>query len=60
MNSVGTAYGNEVLFTTTMAVQLPTVITTTVSNITETTAFSGGNVTFDGGATVTARGVTRR
>ena len=57
MNSVGTAYGNEVLFTTTMAVQLPTVITTTVSNITETTAFSGGNVTFDGGATVTARGV---
>lgn len=36
---------------------LPTVITAGVYNITQTTATSGGNVTDDGGADVTARGV---
>jgi hypothetical protein len=35
----------------------PTVTTTAVSNIGKTTATSGGNVTYDGGASVTARGV---
>lgn len=35
----------------------PTVTTGAVSGITQTTATSGGNVTSDGGATVTARGV---
>ena len=35
----------------------PTVTTSTVSSITSTTATCGGNVTSDGGATVTARGV---
>lgn len=35
----------------------PTVQTTSVSNITDATATSGGNVTSDGGAAVTARGV---
>jgi len=35
----------------------PTVTTAGFSNITSTTADSGGNVTDDGGATVTARGV---
>ena len=35
----------------------PTVTTAEVSNITATTATCGGNVTSDGGATVTARGV---
>jgi uncharacterized protein (TIGR02145 family) len=35
----------------------PTVITTDISDVTQTTATSGGNVTSDGGATVTARGV---
>ena len=35
----------------------PIVTTTDVTNITETTAISGGNVTSDGGATVTSRGV---
>lgn len=39
------------------AVTAPTVITTAISAITETTATSGGNVTSDGGATVTDRGV---
>lgn len=37
----------------------PTVTTTSVTSVTATTASSGGNVTSDGGATVTARGVCR-
>ncbi|NLX74228.1 MAG: hypothetical protein GXY94_13180, partial [Bacteroidales bacterium] len=38
-------------------VALPALSTTEVADITETTATSGGKVTFDGGAAVTARGV---
>ncbi|MBU1945321.1 MAG: hypothetical protein KKE36_16790, partial [Actinobacteria bacterium] len=52
-NSVGTSYGADVEFNT----NTPTVTTTAVSNITSTTADSGGNVTDEGGAGVTARGV---
>ncbi len=37
--------------------EMPTVSTSSVSNITQTSATCGGNVTSDGGATVTARGV---
>ncbi len=55
-NSVGTAYGNELTFTTT-ALAVPTVTTTAISSITLTTAASGGEVTNNGGADVTARGV---
>ena len=36
---------------------LPTVTTTAVSNITQTAATSGGNITSDGGSTVTERGL---
>ena len=36
---------------------LPTLITTAITSITETTAQSGGNINADGGAPVTARGV---
>ncbi|MBO4645687.1 MAG: SprB repeat-containing protein [Bacteroidales bacterium] len=36
---------------------LPTVTTSTVTNIASTTAICGGNVTNDGGAAITARGV---
>jgi len=53
-NSAGTSYGNEVTFIT---LTLPTVTTDTVTNITETTAISGGTVTSDGGTPVTTRGV---
>ncbi len=57
-NSVGTAYGNEITFTSTnTSTALPTVSTATTSAITISTAASGGNVTNDGGATVTVRGV---
>lgn len=58
INSAGTAYGNEVEFDT---ATLPTVITDDpVTDITGTTAESGGEVTDDGGATVTSRGVCWR
>lgn len=55
-NSVGTAYGNDVTFTTSQAV-VPTITTTAITSITSTSAISGGNITSDGGGTVTARGV---
>jgi len=55
-NSVGTAYGNEVTFTTSASTP-PTVTTASVTSITAISAVSGGNVTADGGGTVTARGV---
>ncbi len=55
-NSVGTGYGNEITFTT-GAVVLPTLTTTVVSGITTNSALSGGTITADGGAAITARGV---
>jgi uncharacterized protein (TIGR02145 family) len=55
-NQVGTSYGNEISFSTTQAT-LPTLSTTAVSNITLTTAQTGGNITNDGGFPVLARGV---
>ena len=55
VNSVGTAYGQQRSFTT--SVTLPTVTTSCVSNITATTATCGGSVTDMGGAPVTSRGV---
>ena len=56
-NSVGTGYGNEVMFTTASPVILPSVTTLPVSTITDYAASCGGNVISDGGATVTVRGV---
>ena len=56
-NSVGTAYGNEISFTAGQNITAPTVTTTEVVNIAQTNATCGGNVTSDGGATVTVRGV---
>jgi hypothetical protein len=56
-NNVGSAYGNVISFTT-VAATIPTGITTnSPSSITQTSASSGGNITTDGGAVVTARGV---
>jgi len=55
-NENGTSYGNELSFTTEDG--LPSGITTTeVTDITATTATSGGNITDDGGFAITARGV---
>ena len=54
-NSSGIAYGAEVIFTTQSG--LPTVSTTTVSNVTATSAMAGGMVIDDGGYPVVRRGV---
>ena len=56
-NSVGTAYGNDISFTTLPTPVAPTVLTTSVTNVAQTTATLGGNVTSDGNSPVTARGV---
>ena len=54
-NSVGTAYGTEVTFTT---LTTPTLAATTAASaITTTSATSGGNITSNGGSAVTASGV---
>ena len=54
-NGVGTAYGEQQSFTTPSG--LPTVTTTTATNITANSAVCGGNVTSDGGYSVIQRGV---
>ena len=56
INSVGTSYGEQKSFTTNSA-NKPTITTNNVINVNQTSAFCGGNVTDDGGGTVTARGV---
>ena len=54
-NSVGTVFGDDIIFST--ADTTPTVTTKAVCFLTDTSAVSGGNVTFDGGAVVTMRGI---
>jgi hypothetical protein len=54
VNSFGTSYGDNKKIN---SANLPTVTTTPASNITTTTAITGGNITDDGGALITARGV---
>ena len=54
-NSAGTSYGNEVTFTTTNG--SITLTTATITAITINSATSGGNITNNGGASVTMRGV---
>jgi hypothetical protein len=55
-NSFGTAYGNEDTFIT-RAFTVPDLTTTAITNLLLTTASSGGNITYNGGSSVTARGV---
>ncbi|MCP4116897.1 MAG: hypothetical protein GY737_16125, partial [Desulfobacteraceae bacterium] len=59
VNSAGTGYGSQVTFTTQSAssVSLPAVTTTSASSVTKSSAVTGGDITDDGGASVTARGV---
>lgn len=54
-NAIGTTYGNELTFTTKDGV-VP-LTTTTVSNITGSTATSGGFIQDDGGDPITACGI---
>lgn len=55
-NKTGTTYGNQVTFTTPQ-VKAPELTSAPLTTITLNSAVSGGNVTNDGGGTVTARGV---
>jgi len=55
INAKGTAYGNEIDFTT--HASLASITTNEVTEITENSAISGGVIAEDGGAEITARGV---
>ena len=52
-SSLGTGYGQTEMFTT---MGVPVVVTDSVSHITTSSASFYGKTTFDGGATITARG----
>ena len=54
-NEIGVAYGNEETFNSKS--EMSSLLTIEVSNITSTTAMCGGNITSDGGARITSRGV---
>ena len=54
-NAVDEAAGNQGFFIT--GVSVPVLTTTAISSITGITAESGGDITYDGGSPVTARGV---
>jgi hypothetical protein len=56
-NASGTTYGNERTFFTLLDQFLPKISTTVTSDITSSSAISGGNISTDGGAAVTTRGV---
>lgn len=56
-NKYGTAYGLQLTFRTLQAILAPTLTTTLATNITASTATSGGNITFDGRSAITLRGV---
>lgn len=56
-NSSGTAYGNQVSFSTSEAGVLATVTTDAVTDITENSAVCGGNVTSEGGSSFTISGL---
>ena len=54
-NSVGVAYGNEVIFTTGIAP--PSVTTGQVTGVTDNSAICSGTVTYNGGAPNTEKGI---
>jgi len=55
VNSQGIVYGEDLTFTT--PIQRPTIITLDASNITSISVQTGGDITADGGASVTKRGI---
>ena len=54
-NSLGTAYGNEISFSTLPGIA--TLTTTEISQLLYNSVTTGGNITFDGGATIITRGI---
>ena len=56
-NSAGTAYGNEIVFTTNLTVgTLPTITTFAITAITPTGASSGGDILSQGTAAISISG----
>jgi uncharacterized protein (TIGR02145 family) len=55
-NATGTGYSSQLSFTATPAV-LATITTTSVSGVTSSKAFSGGNISSNGGGIISARGL---
>jgi formylglycine-generating enzyme required for sulfatase activity len=55
-NNAGTSYGEQKMFTTTKG-DIPTISTKDVSGKTQTSIFSGGNITSTGDSPITAKGV---
>lgn len=55
-NKVGTSYGDNELCIT-LDATIPTLTTSSITSITNTTAISGGNISSDGTSTIIARGV---
>jgi uncharacterized protein (TIGR02145 family) len=56
VNNVGTAYGNQVSFNT-KSINLPVLTSSQITNITLTSAKSGGIVSDDGGGEIYSKGV---
>jgi uncharacterized protein (TIGR02145 family) len=56
-NGAGISFSQEVIFNSGNTVTMPVLTTVSVTNITGTSALSGGNVQSDGGSPVLARGV---
>lgn len=54
-NSVGTSYGDDLVFTT--SPELPILTTNAATSISAIAAVSGGNISSDGGASITSRGI---
>lgn len=57
VNSAGTAYGSDVTFTT-VTIVAPTVTTIASTNVETTTATVGGNITNNGGGSISAYGIS--
>jgi uncharacterized protein (TIGR02145 family) len=57
INSAGVGYGSQVNFTTIGGGTAPTVTTTSITSVTETSATGGGNVTAQGSSPVISRGI---
>lgn len=55
-NSNGTSYGNQLTFNTKPVVP-PTITTNPIFDTASTSAKSGGNITDDGGSSITSRGI---
>lgn len=56
-NSKGTGYGMAMSFTTLPALTVPIISTGIISFLTSSSAICGGNITNDGGSSITSKGV---